>query len=244
MKKHASFHPTNYLLLLLIAVAVLISCEKEQAPVQTFNDVFDVKGVNELNQKIKSAQTIDEISALYTGVELATPKELKKITLEELANHFENNLKLSSDEIDMLLKNDSKTYIDVINRFGSMPQGLGDMKPHFKALKSTSLNKYLLRKKADPENFYSDDYYSAVLDMQKFIKNEILGTMAAMHNLKNNAPVETIPPGNSEREPSDDAEIDHLKIIELNNIWDMWWTYWTDGTRTKHKGAAGSFPGN
>jgi hypothetical protein len=145
---------------------------------------------------------------------------------------------LSSQEIDLLLKNDSKTYIDVINRMGSLPANIARLKIDFSEVKSSGLNKYLLVQKAETDNFYSDDYYSAVLAMKYYIQSKVIEPMNTLKKA-----VITIPPGNGGDQDVHSDVLPYLKLITSNNNWDMWWAYWGDGTRTKHKGAAGSFPG-
>jgi hypothetical protein len=153
--------------------------------------------------------------------------------------HFNKNIKLSPVEIDMLLKNDSKTYIDVINRIGSFPAELESVAADdFNPLRQSALNKYLLRVKAEPVNFYSTDYYTAVLELQKYMEDQVIEPMDMLKKA-----VKTVPPGKNLPPPPPPVTILYYKIISLNKVWDMWWTYWSDGTRTKHKGAAGSFPG-
>jgi hypothetical protein len=216
-------------------ILIFASCEKTYE-IQTFNDVFDTSGVKALNGKISHPESIAGLNGEFAKVNLTIANALETVTLDEMLIHFRQSIELSPVEIDMLLKNDSRTYIDVINRFGSMPAQMNSLTADdFKQVKSSSLNSYLLKIKDEPENFYSSDYYTAVLEMQKYIMAEVIEPMSVLKNA-----VITIPPGSGEYPES---TILYYKLIVSNNVWDMWWTYWSDGTRTKHKGAAGSFPG-
>jgi hypothetical protein len=217
-------------------VLIFSACEKNDE-IQTFNDVFDTSGVKALNEKISDPESLIALNDEFAKVNMNIANALENITLDEMLAHLNQSIKLSNTEIDLLLKNDSKTYLDVINRFGSLPGQMESIDADdFESIKSSSLNKYLLKVKAEPENFYSTDYYTAILEMQRYIKAEVIEPMDLLKK-----GVKTIPPGNGV--PPTDATILYYKIISLNNVWDMWWTYWSDGTRTKHKGAAGSFPG-
>lgn len=217
-------------------VLIFTACEKTYE-IQTFNDVFDTSGVKALNEKITRQESINGLNDEFSKVNLTVTNALENVTLDEMLIHFRQSIELSPVEIDMLLKNDSRTYIDVINRFGSMPAQMKSITADdFKPVKSSSLNSYLLKIKDEPENFYSSDYYTAVLEMQKYIVAEVIEPMSVLKNA-----VITIPPGDEDYVT--EATVDYYKLIVSNNVWDMWWTYWSDGTRTKHKGAAGSFPG-
>jgi hypothetical protein len=210
-------------------VLLLGSCQKT-VKMQTFNDVFDISGIETLNSQLALAKTVADLPAEIGEVNFAVPEGMKNITPAEIANWYEKNIKLSNAEVDMLLKNDSKTYIDVINRMASLPPEMGIITADdFKALKNSDLNKYLLKQIDQPENFYSTDYYSAIIALQNYIKVAVIEPMNLVSSIAdagNKPPI-----------------ILGYKIITRNNIWDMWWVYWGDGTRTKHKGAAGSYPG-
>ncbi len=234
MKKQIPFNYAKKVMYLLFCFVFLLSCDKLENT-QKFDDVFDISGVIELNQKIESAKTQSDLSGVFENVTLNIPDGMKDISLDEMIDHYKSNIKLSSKEIDLLLKNDSKTYIDVINRFGCLPPQIRDLNIDFGEIKSSSLNKFLVVQKSDTENFYSDDYYSAVLALQDFIKDAVIRPMSSLKSK-----VVTIGPGNPNLVPDDDDGIpERYKLITSNNIWVMWWAYWSDGTRTKHRGAQG-----
>ena len=115
-----------------------------------------------------------------------------------------------------------------------MPPQLGKVTgDDFKAIKNSELSLYLVKQVSETENFYSTDYYSAIMALQGYLKGAIEDPWKHY---------KTIPPGSGEY-PTGET-IERIVAISLNNIWDMWWVYWSDGTRTKHKGAAGTYPGD
>lgn len=226
-KKH------KILLLPALVCFLFTSCVKTDV-MQTFNDVFDTSGIEVLNAKMASAKTVQDLPTEMLQVSLVVPEKFKKVSPAEIADWYSANIRLSDTEVDLLLRNDSRTYINVINRMASFPPEMGSLTAaDFKALKASSLDKYLIRVVEQPDNFYSTDYYSAVMAMQDYLKSAVINPMKSTI---------TIPPGSGEY-PAPQVYLLYYKVISLNNIWDMWWTYWSDGTRTKHKGAAGSFPG-
>ncbi len=236
MKKHTILKRMPTVVFTSLLFIFVFSCKKTEY-IQTFDDVFDTSGVSELNMKIANTTSLDELMETFSNVKLVIPENLEKLSLDDMIQHYTSSIELSSEEIDLLLKNDSKTYLDVVNRFGSLPGDINEI--NFTELKASLLNRYLVRQKAETVNFYSNDYYSAILAYRNFIESEVI---QPMENLKKAA--KTIPPGNPNKGPAEDATLLYLKLITSNNNWDMWWAYWSDGTRTKHKGAAGSYPGN
>lgn len=266
MKKHTGMWNVPVKIFPLIIFLVLFSCQKVE-DIQTFNDVFDTSGIDELNLILGSTETLDDISAVFGNISFEVPTLLNNISLDDMIEHYENNLELSPDEIDMLLKNDSKTYVDVIDRMGSLPGNLSNMFYADESLKSGStnvskelhsstLNKYLLKQKIPTSNFYADDYYSAVLAYQNYIACAVIKPLKSVKKLKSNQDKkdkdkEHNGTGNDDsgnnghgNDPSPDATLNRTVLIVSNNNWDMWWAYWSDGRKTKHKGAAGSYPGN
>jgi len=236
MKKYVLPNLLKISVALLLMGVILFSCQKDQY-IQKFDDVFDLSGVNELNMKIENASSISDLTGEFTNVNITVPEGLQHVDLNQIIEEYKSNIKLSSTEVDMLLKNDSKTYIDVINRFGSLPAQIKDLNLNFEEVKSSPLNKYLVRQKVQTDNFYSDDYYSAILAYRNFIESEIIQPMENLNramNLKSAGNSQTV---------TEEEVYPYYVLITSNNNWDMWWAYWNDGTRTKHKGSSGDFPG-
>jgi hypothetical protein len=217
--------------MVLTLIFVISSCQKSEK-IQTFNDVFDTSGMEALNAQIATAKTLADLPAELRTSNLTVPEAFKSITPREIADWYRQNIRLTDNEVDMLLKNDSKTYIAVIDRMCSFPPQMGTFTADdFKDLKSSSLNKYLVTQKEEMENFYTTDYYSAVTALQDFLKSAVIEGMDR---------IITIPPGSGDTGPY--GEVDHYVMISCDEVWDMWWTYWSEGVRTKHKGAAGTGP--
>ena len=190
MKKHTIASNLLKIFCSLLFAIIVVSCAKNEY-VQNFDDVFDISGAVELNQKIENISSAEDLSGLFENTSFQIPEEMKEIKLDDIIDYYSKSVELTSNEIDMLLKNDSKTYIDVINRIGSLPPQIAALNIDFDAVKASPLNKYLIKQKANTENFYSDDYYSAVLALQKYMKEEVI---EPMNNLKSQ--VITIGPGN------------------------------------------------
>ncbi len=235
MKKQAQLKSWPKAIFILLFAVGIFSCEKQEY-IQKFDDVFDVSGVESLNQEISRSVTIEDLSGVLGQVTLQVPQELQDVSLDEMIDHYTKSIKLTSKEIDLLLKNDSKTYLDVVNRFGSLPPKIAALNIDYKEIKTGPLNKFMVKQKAQTENFYSDDYYSAVLAYQNYIQNNVIEPISMLKKA-----AVTVPPGNPGSGPN--GVITGYKLITSNNNRDMWWTYWSDGKRTKHVGASGSFPG-
>ena len=184
MKKHTFFNNWNKIIYLLSFAMLLVSCAKTEY-IQEFDDIFDVSGVNDLNQKIEIAETLDDLSGVFDNLTFQVSEEIKNIGLDFMVDHYNRSIQLSSTEIDLLLKNDPNTYLNIINRFGSLPTQIGDLNLDFTEIKSSTLNKYLIIQKQDIKNFYSDDYYSAVIAMQDFIKSSVIEPMSNLKTISN-----------------------------------------------------------
>jgi hypothetical protein len=183
MKTKGNFNTTLRLTVMFALILFITSCQKSEK-IQTFNDVFNTSGIEGLNAKISEAKTLADLPMELVNATLTIPEKFNSITPAEIAGWYKENIKLTDEEIDMLLKNNSKTYIDVINRMASFPQGLGSFSADdFKGLKSSSLEKFLLKKIEEPDNFYSTDYYSAVLALRDYLECSVIEPMIELNEL-------------------------------------------------------------
>jgi hypothetical protein len=183
MKTSVNLNYTLRLTVMFALVMFVTSCQKSER-IQTFNDVFDTSGIEALNTHLTQAGTLAQLPMELVNTTLKVPEKFNNVSPAEIAGWYQQNIRLTDEEIDLLLKNDSKTYIDVINRMASFPPGLGSLTADdFKDLKSSTLEKYLIKKIEEPSNFYSTDYYSAVLALQDYLKCSVIEPMVALNNL-------------------------------------------------------------
>jgi hypothetical protein len=222
----------------MVALAILLfnSCQKPDK-VQQFDDIFDVSGVISLNEKIDNSNSVSGLADLVPESGLNVPENMSIEKLEEMCTFLEQNIKLSDDETDKLLKNDPNTLLEVITRFGNLPAEFGDKDMNFEELSKSTFSKYLLVQKEEPGvNYYPDDYYSAIQAYRGYIENCIIKPMKKLHTVVLHDQSQ-LPHG---------AKFQYYVLIAMNNNWAMWWSYWRFGNiifKIKHKGGAGSFPG-
>lgn len=236
MKNHYNLNRSSFLAF-LVMVFVFASCQKS-IRIQTFDDVFDTSQIQALNSSVEQAKTLDDLPAEFADGSMEVPTGLEEFTAADMISYLEKNLTLSNTEMNLLLKNDSKTYLEVIDRICSLPPQVTALNYDFSAVKKSSMNKYVLLQKENLENFYSNDYYSAIKELQNYMKTSIIRPLNNMQTLVNNSTA--LKSAQMKPKPAPFVE---FVLITSNNVWDMWWHYTTDGKRTKHKGAAGSFPG-
>lgn len=237
MKKHYNLN-RSYFLAALVMVFMLSSCQKSSYEEQTFDDVFDTSQIQTLNSSIENAKSLNDLPAELADESLDVPEGLETMSATEMSSFLEKNLILSDTEISLLLKNDSKTYLEVIDRICSLPPQVAALNYNFSKVKESSLNKFTLVQKQNLVNFYSNDYYSAIKELQNYMNAMIIKPLKNVQQLGNNS--STLKSAQAKPEP---APFVGYVLIVSNNIYDMWWYYSGDGKRTKHKGAAGSFPG-
>jgi len=108
MMKNAKINRLTKFLTILFLVVILGSCEKPEYT-QKFDDVFDTSGVEALNEKISDPGSISVLNDEFLDVNLNIANALENITLDEMLAHYNQSIVLSPVEIDLLLKNDSKT---------------------------------------------------------------------------------------------------------------------------------------
>ena len=250
--KHTIINCSKNFFIILLITFLFNSCDKTE-DIQEFDDVFDTSGINDLNSQIENATSLDDILVIFDessddeGLKSASgrykyniPSGMNDVSFDDIIDHYTKAINISSKERDLLLKNDSKTYLDVINRMGAFPDKIAKMNIDFSELRSSPWNKYLVSHKQEPRNFYSNDYYSAVLAMQNYISKHVINTMKTCRRHYYNKHHGGHYGGHWWDE---DPEIMYYILITSNNNWDIWWTYWSDGSRTKHKGASGTYPG-
>ncbi len=240
MKKQNFFRHGLVMALILSPAVIFTSCEKSTVESQTFNDVFSTEKIQSLNILIENTATLYELPGEFQQPAFSIPEGLKDIVIADLIASYEQNIKLSGSETDLLLKNDITTFLKVIDRMSGVPQQIKALNLDYSNLKSSSLNKYLLEKKQEPDQYYVDNYYQSVIELQTYMKDFVIKPLKNFNQL-----VEKTPALKSAQANPDPSLT--YQLIVSNNNYDMWWTYEQIGkkiVKTKHKGAAGSFPVN
>lgn len=237
MKKLYSLSKFYPFICLSAMMLIIVSCSKPDNT-KTFDDIFDVSGIENLNRSIDKASSVSELSQLFEDVDLNITESITAEKIEQIYTTLEKNIQLSQDEIDKLLMNDPETLLDVLSRFGNMPQELSDKYMDFSELENSPLNSYLLMQREKPGiTYYPDDFYGAVQTYRKYVENCIIKPLRKFHFVILLHDESQLPPG---------AKLEYYVLITMNNNWDMWWSYWSWGWymfKIKHKGGHGSFPG-
>ncbi len=238
MKKHTIFNRLDKVIYLLSFIMLLGSCKKTEY-IQKFDDVFDVSGVETFNLKIEDASTLDEYIGIFEDVTLEVPETIQNVSIDEMIDHYKNSIKLSPNEISLLLKNDNETFLNVINRFGSMPSQVGDLEIDFTELKSSPLNKYLVVQKSEINNFYGVDCYSVVAALQDYMINEVIDPLIKIKELapaddNNFKSANLVFDLDKEKKNKDNAKL----IIYYNNH-SFWWIIWWWWHHYHHHGGGG-----
>lgn len=217
-------------------VFLTVSCQKPDE-VQTFDDIFDISGIMDLNQKIDTAKNLGSLSDLVKDATLNVSENLTAEKVEKMYTDLEDAIQLSMSEKEKLLRNDPEALMQVLTRFGNLPPEFGDKNAKFDDLKSSPVNRYLLVQNGMPGiNYYPEDYYSAIQAYKRYVEKCIIWPLKKIHFILLH----------DESELPDDANLWFYILITRNNNWDMWWSYWYycgKIYRIKHKGGSGSFPG-
>lgn len=235
MKKFYSFRD-----LCKISVAGLVfltlACQKPDE-VQTFDDIFDISGIMELNQKIDAADNLAGLSALVKDANLNVSENMTAEKVEKMYTDLETAIQLSMSEKEKLLRNDPEALMQVLTRFGNLSPEFGDKNTRFDDLKNSPISKYLLVQNGKPDiDYYPEDYYSAIQAYKRYVEKCIICPLKKIHVILLH----------DQSELPDNAHLMYYILITRNNNWDMWWSYWYYGCkiyRIKHKGGSGSFPG-
>ncbi len=213
-----------------------VACQKPNE-VQTFDDIFDISGIMDLNRKIDQSESASDLAGLLANVDISVPESISASKIEQIYKNLEQITQLTASEKEKLLRNDPEALLQVLTRFGNLPSECGNKNMNFNDLQNSSMNKYLLVQKADPGvTYYPEDYYSAVQAYKNYVENCIIKPLKKIHTILLH----------DESELPEGAVFEYFVLITMNNNWDMWWSYWSYGNimiKIKHKGGSGSFPG-
>ena len=236
MKKQLPIRHFYQVMVVVLGILLTASCQKPDE-VQTFDDVFDVSGIMDLNQSIDTSNSLSSLAGLFENADLNIGEGISASKLEQMYTFLEKNIELSASETDRLLRNDPDALMEVLSRFGNLPAEFGDKNMNFDDLEQSSMSRYLLEQKEKPGvNYYPEDFYSAVQAYKNYIEKCVIWPLKKIH----------IKVLHDQSELPDDAQFMYIVLIAWNNNWKMWWSYWYYGNtiyKIKHKGGSGSFPG-
>lgn len=171
MKKTILFRTFVLATLVLFSTVFFTSCEKTSIENQTFKDVFDTSKIQALNDLIENSNTLADLPEDFSNVDIQIPDALNNVQISDLIASMEKNIKLSGSETDLLLQNDITTYENVITRIADSTIPLDEFTNTFIQLKSSSMNEYSLVQKQELGQYYVDDYYHSVLEVQSYMKD-------------------------------------------------------------------------
>ena len=219
-----------YKVLLTISFILMLTACKKNEKTQTFDDVFDVSGIQALNNSIYASQSVASLTSLVSDLNLKVPVSMSSSKLEEMCTALEKKLELTDAETDRLLKNDPEALLSVLTRFGELPAEFGDKNMDFTELENSKIQDYLLKQKEEPGiNYYPDDYYSAIQAYRGYIEKCVIKPLKHIRTIELNC----------QDQLTKGASFDCFVLIAMYNNWEMWWSYWSCGNKIykiKHKG--------
>ena len=115
-----------------------------------------------------------------------TIETFSSVSLTDVVTKLEAQLELSQDETAQLLRNDAATYQSVVNRFAKLPGFTTTAEMDEIAVnmeESAAWSDFRIAAKSS-EYLYADDYYKAVVTMQKFISQNTIPTLEKIEALK------------------------------------------------------------
>lgn len=223
------------MILLFAGMLLISSCEKH-ARVLTFDDVYDVSGILNLDNSIDTSASVTSLANIVSNIQLNVPQAMTTDKLDEICATLEKNLELTQDETDRLLRNDPDALMEVLERFGNLPAEFGDKNMDFSELENTDMRRHMLVEKEAPGiDYYPDDYYSAVQAYRKYVEKCIIKPLKHIRIIELHSQSQ-LPRG---------AHFEYYVFIKMNHHWAMWWSYWRYGNciyKIRHKGGWGSFP--
>ena len=195
MKTRKLFSPSVMLAaLLLVGFVTFNSCKKDK-PTPTVTNVINPAPAVSLKATLTEAPTLTALpvavkaDAETVGTLIGDTKvdAVAAVNLDPVVVFFQNNIALSADEVTKLKANDPYTFNLVINRMTQLPSFISesDLASLSASMSSdTELSTYLLTETAAPSNLYSNDYYQAALDQQKFVNDYTIPMIQKVNALK------------------------------------------------------------
>lgn len=244
MKNQTLFRTLLVLTLVISPAVFFTSCQKTIVN-QTFDDVFNTTNIQNLNAMVEKSTILNDLPEEFQLVDASTQAALQNIQISDIINSYEKNIKISSKEIDLLLQNDIDTYIEVIERISGLPSELNALNLNLSELGNTPMSKYSLIQKQEPDEYYTDDYYTAVTELQNYMKEYIIQPLRTLNTLVENSVSlksgSTISGNDKEKE---DKTKSAIIVITCKNDKDMNDAYLKDAKIKKEKKHKGSKSNN
>lgn len=240
MKKQNLIRAIVVIAFALLSTVYFIGCQKTNEPTQTFDDAFNTSNIQTLNDLMQNSSSLADLPEDFSNLDLTVPEVLNSVQIADLISAMEQNIKLSNSEIDLLLLNDVATYINVVDRFSSMPIQLEDLNVTFAELESSPLNQYLLIQKQELDQYYIDDYYHSVLELQNYMKEFVIQPLRTFNVLVENTAA--LKSASTDKAKADKAKAATEALI-LKNKKDMEDAYkkqCEEEKKKKHSGGGGS----
>jgi hypothetical protein len=183
-----NLNKSNWTVLLttLVMAFVFSSCQKAVIEDQTFDDVFDTSQIEDLNSLLRSSATLDDLPVEFSEANITIPEEVENLQITELVSYLEDKNSISDSEVDLLLQNDIDTYILVVERLGSLPGLLEEMNLKTEEIQNSTLNKYQLIQVQELNEYYTNDYYHAALELQSYMNQNVIQPLKNLNTLAEN----------------------------------------------------------
>lgn len=185
MKHQIYFRMLVLIALLLSNTVFFTSCQKTNET-QTFNNVFNTSNIQTFNDLMQNSSTLSDMPDDFKVFDFSVADAVNNIQVSELISSLEQNIKLSSSEIDLLLQNDITTYENVIARISTLQVPSEVLNVAFTELQNSSLTKYLLIQKQDLSQYYNDDYYNSIIELQRYMKDFVIQPLRNFNTLVKN----------------------------------------------------------
>ncbi|RKD91990.1 hypothetical protein [Mangrovibacterium diazotrophicum] len=187
--------PFILLAFLTLGLCSLNACRDEDPEFTTIDDILDVSVATDYSSAITSATSLDalpeEVDAAATVAEEVISTEsietFSSVDLTNVVADLEAQITLSKEETSLLLKNDAATYKTVVSRFATLPGFTSGTEMNQIASNmagSEEWSDFRIEVSGSAEYLYADDYYKAVVTMQKFISQTTIPTLEQIEVLK------------------------------------------------------------
>jgi hypothetical protein len=238
MKKQFLFRMMVLIAVLSIQV-VFTACQKSEET-QTFDDVFNTANIQVLNELVVNSGTLSDLPAEFSEINLEVPEALNNILISDLISAMEQKVKISNSEVDLLLQNDITTYSNIVDRIGGLTIDMEVLNNAFTEVQSSSLNKYLLIQKQELNQYYEDDYYHSILELQNYMEDFVIKPLKNINKLAEKT--EILKSATADK-TKDDKTKKSVVVVILKNKKDMDDKYEKDKKdkkEKKHKGSKGN----
>lgn len=240
MKKQILIQTFVCMALMFSSTVLFTACDKAASEAQSFDDVFNTTNIQALNDLVINSGTLSDLPEEFSQLDLMVPNPLGNIQLTDMISAMERNIKISNSEVDLLLQNDITTYGNIIDRINRLPVDLNLLNSAFSSVQSSTLNKYLLIQKQEINQYYIDDYYHSILELQSYMEDFVIQPLKNLNELVENTAVLKSATADKDK---DDKSKKSVVVVILKNKKDMDDEYEKDKKdkeEKKHKGSKGN----